>query len=104
MGSGAGRLISGQSERFRCLRYDWKRMGVDEHCVRSVRWIRTVPFLSGIFGGFLRRQTFRDEGRVTENIRAACSKIISQLVSSALSERLRGLSLRTINTLCLSQT
>ena len=61
---------------------------------RAAAGIRAVFVLSRLFGQFLRRQAFRDEGRIAAHRRLHAAPVVPQLVPAALSVRVRHFPLR----------
>src|SRR5580704_19610829 len=94
MGSCASRLAPGRNERVWCSRFGWQRLGMDANEIRTIPWICGHALLPRLFREFLRWQTLRDEGRVAANCRLHVAAILPELVSTALSVRLRDIPLR----------
>src|ERR671914_212058 len=61
-------------------------LGMDRNSVPTVSWFCAVHHeLSGILGGFLRRQAFCSQRRILGNCAGACASEFSQLVPGPLS-------------------
>lgn len=93
MGSCSGGRPFRGGERVWRVRSSGQWLGVDFDAVRPLERIQTVPILSRLLGRFLRWQTFRYEGWFGANGCLYGAAIFPELVSAALSVRLRHLPL-----------